>query len=176
MPPEWRTVGGFLMKEHSMKSRDLGRAFLQFMLGLALVLAASGCTIKLIADYDEATDKSVTDLQRKLSTFFVDLDGKLGTPEEGYDNYEDTYKEIRVDISALSLRVNALPKNAITQEQVEILKRNLSLLEQLHKSGLGTGIDGKKAVLASTQKDFDTALAAILKLELAKKRGEQSKE
>lgn len=157
-------------------NRNLYQLSIQLLLSSLLVLGSAGCTIKLIADYDENTDALVTSLQRELSTFFVDLESKLGTPAESYENFGDTYKAIRVDISALSLRVNALPKNSITQEQVDILKRNLDLFEQLHKSGLGEGVEGKKAVLTSIREDFDTALAAILRLELAKKRGDISKE
>jgi len=141
------------------------------------VLLLSGCTsIKLISDYDETTDKAVTALQRKMSTFLVDVESKLGTPNAEHKNYVETYKELRVDISAIELRVNALPNNRITQEQIKTLKDNIGLLETLHKTGFAGDLNSQKSVLATVQKDFDTALSAILKLELAKRRGEKTQE
>jgi hypothetical protein len=145
---------------------------------LILTLAVSGCTnIRLIADYDETTDKAVTELQRKMSTFLIDVESKLETPDEAkHEKFAETYKEFRVDISAIELRVNAMPKNRITQNQIKALKNNIGLLESLHKTGFAANLEGKKAVLATIQKDFDVALAAILKLELAKRRGEEPQE
>lgn len=42
-----------------------------FFIGLflAVLLGLSACTVKLISSYDEATDKAVTKLQRKVETF-----------------------------------------------------------------------------------------------------------
>lgn len=150
--------------------------FLRLFLSLFLALGVSGCTVKLIADYDKKTDEAVTALQRKISTFLIDVESKLGTSQADYSNSTETYKELRVDVQAIELRVNALPKNDITQEQIKKLKDNLALLEQLHKKGFAEDLEGKRAVLTTVQEDFDTALAAILKLELAKRRGEDPKE
>lgn len=160
-----------------MQQRNLARYRAFMWVLLILSLAVSGCTnIRLIADYDETTDKAVTELQRKISTFLIDVESKLGTSEAGHDKYAETYKELRVDIGAIELRVNALPKNKITQDQVESLKANIILLESLHKTGFANGIDNQKTILSSVQKDFDVALAAILKLELAKRRGDEPQE
>ncbi len=160
------------MKETQLSFHLAVRTFV-----LCLLLASSGCTVKLIANYDESTDRAVTTLQRKLATFFVDVESKLGTPDEAHENYIDTYKELRVDISAIKLRVSALPKNKITEDQIEALENNMTLLETLHQTGFAIGnIEAKKQVLMDTQKSFDTSLAAILRLELAKKRGDNGKE
>lgn len=125
-----------------------------------------GCSVKLIADYDEATDKAVTELQRKMETFFIDLESKVGTDAAKYEEYVDFYKEVKVDISAIELRASALPKNDITLQQIKLLKDNLSKLEQLHKTGIT-----HMALVLEPRRDFNTALSEILKLELAKKRG-----
>ena len=131
----------------------------------ALILA--GCTVKLVADYDEQTDRSVTELQRKLETFFVKLERQIGTSDADYVNYEAFYDGVKVDISAIKLRVNAIPKNQITLKQIELLEENLATLEELHQEGI-TDIQVVKVV----QDDFNTALTSILSFELAKKRGE----
>lgn len=133
-------------------------------------LALSACTVKLIADYDQETDRAVTALQRRMARHLIDIESKLGTPKAEYAVYVEEYKELRVDVSALELRVNALPQNSITQEQIAIVHSMVETLEELHKEGFGANTEGSREVLKSIQKDFDTALAAILKLELAKKR------
>jgi hypothetical protein len=143
------------------------------MLNLAIwlicwLLILPGCTVKLIADYDEQTDKSITELQRKLETFFVNLEGQFGTDEAKYENHLDFYKEVKVDISAIKLRVSALPQNEITVKQVTLLEENIALLEEFHKEGIAT-----IEVIEVPRKDFNSALLNILKLELAKKRGEE---
>ena len=127
-----------------------------------------GCTVKLISDYDEKTDKSITELQRQLETFFVNLESLIGTEQAKYENHRDFYKEARVDISAIKLRASALPKNEFTLNQVDLLEKNIGLLEEIHKEGI-EAIE----VVQFIRDDFNTALSNILKLELAKKRGEE---
>jgi hypothetical protein len=131
------------------------------------VLILSSCTIKLIANYDEQTDQAVTELQRKLETFFVKLERQVGTSDADYVNYQAFYDGVKVDISAIKLRVKAIPKNEITLKQIELLEDNLATLEELHQEGI-TDIQ----VVAVVRDDFNTALTSILSLELAKKRGE----
>ena len=134
---------------------------------LACWLVLSGCTVKLIADYDQKTDEAITQLQRKFETFFLNLESKVGTNEASYDNHLQFYKEIKVDVSAIKLRASAIPKNEITLNQVSLLEENIGLLEEVHKEGI-VDID----VVKVPRDDFNTALTNILKLELAKRRGE----
>ncbi len=135
-------------------------------IAVCLAIAVGGCTIKLIADYDEQTDQSITELQRKFETFFVNLESQIGTDAARYSNHSDFYKAIRVDISAIKLRASAIPQNDITIEQVTLLEENIKLLEEFHKEGIAA-----IEILEIPRKDFNTALTNILKLELAKKRG-----
>ncbi|UCD56014.1 MAG: hypothetical protein JSV16_09170 [Candidatus Hydrogenedentota bacterium] len=132
-----------------------------------LLLAGFGCTIRLIAEYDEQTDRSVTALQRKMEAFFVHLGNIAGTPEADYANYKDFYEEVRVDISAIKLRVDAKPLNTQTQEQIDLLERSVNDLEEIHELGIRHA-----EVVETLRKQFNTAFVAILKLELEKKRGE----
>jgi len=148
----------------------------RLLLIIWLSLLASGCTVKLIASYDKTTDDAVTALHRKVSTFLIDVESKLGTADSEYGNFSEIYKELRVDISAIELRVNAMPKNSITQSQIRTLKQSISDLEQLHQTGFANNLLGQQAVLAQAQDDFDRSLAAILKLELAKRRGAEPEE
>ena len=143
--------------------------FKLYVLPFLFLLLFSGCTkIQLIASYDEETDTAITQLQRKFETFFVELEDDVGTQKAAYENHNQFYKTLRVDISAIKLRVAAQPRNEITLEQVELLEDNVDLLIQLHRGG----IDSIELVDIA-RGNFNTALTNILKLELAKKRGQE---
>jgi len=138
-----------------------------FLLLLLLPIIVSGCSVKFIADYDEVTDKLVTDLQRKMEYFFLDLEYKFDTPEADYKNYIEFYKEIKTDLKLLELRSSALPDNEITVKQVKLVQKNFLLFEEIHQDGIDDMI-----FIDEPRKDFTLAFINILKLELAKKRGE----
>jgi hypothetical protein len=153
------------MKKNSNQcSRFSIQAFLGF---IVLIFALSGCAITLISSYDENTDKSVTELQKNFETFFVLVDSQAGLPECKYDNHKDFYKDAKVAISATEVRAKAIPKNEITIAQVGLLSDSLISLEKLHKIGCFTN-----GQVSSLRNSFNTSITAILKLELAKKRGE----
>jgi hypothetical protein len=136
-------------------------------LGLALVLA--GCTsVRLIAPYDEQTDKAVTELQRKVETFLIGLERNAGKPAGAYEANVKFYDEARVDLSSIRVRAAAIPKNDITLQQIDLLAENLRLLENLHKQGIPAG------QVAPLRSAFNAGFTAILKLEIAKKRGDSS--
>ncbi len=135
------------------------------LLMFLILVTSVSCTIRLISNYDEQTDEAVTALQRKLSTFFVELESTAGTDAAHIDNHIDFYKEVDVDISAIALRVAALPKNEITQQQIKLLRDNLAKLKEIHQIGISS-----VELVSVIREDFDQALASILRLELAKKR------
>lgn len=138
-----------------------------FVLTIALLVPLSGCSVKFISSYDEKTDNSVTQLQKDFETFFVTVEGQAGLPECEYKNHTKFYQDSKVAVSGIEVRAQAIPENDITVEQVGLLKDSLGKLEQLHKIGCFT--PGQVENLRSS---FNTSITAILKLELAKKRGE----
>jgi hypothetical protein len=127
----------------------------------------TGCTVKLISSYDEKTDIAVTDLQRKMETFFLTLESQEGLPECKYEHHTEFYKEVKVSISAIEVRARAIPDNDITVKQIVLLKENIEMLEQLHKIDCLT-----KEQIEPLRINFNSGFTAILKLELAKKRGD----
>jgi len=138
-----------------------------FLVSLALLIVLSGCSIKLISSYDENTDKAVTQLQKDFETFFVTVDSQSGLPECKYENHTKFYQDSKVAISAIEVRARAIDKNEITVEQVGLLKDSLTSLEKLHKLGCFTS-----GQVENLRNSFNSSITAILKLELAKKRGE----
>lgn len=145
---------------------------------LLLLLGMSGCTVKLIASYDETTDQNVTALQRKMETFLTELETKDGLPECSYSNNAEFYTQAKVDLSAIKVRVDAIPKNEITAEQIALLASSLNDLQALHQlKDKKTTTEGELRCLSSDEikalrSAFNVSFTAILKLELAKKRGD----
>lgn len=134
---------------------------------LALALAVSGCSIKLISSYDETTDKTVTALQKKTEAHLVALEAVEGLPECKYEKHKQFYDEAKVDVSAIAVRAAAIPKNNITIEQAVLLSSSLDNLEKLHKIACLS-----KDQIKPLRTQFNSSFTAILKLELAKRRGE----
>jgi hypothetical protein len=143
--------------------------FNQFLKSIIFVyfLFVTGCTVKLISSYDEKTDIAVTDLQKKVETFFLTLESQEGLPECAYEYHAAFYREAKVSVSAIEMRARAIPDNDISIQQIDLLKENIEMLEQLHKLGCLT-----KEQIEPLRINFNSGFTAILKLELAKKRGE----
>jgi len=137
------------------------------LLWLTVGIALSGCAIRLVADYDEHVDKATTEIQRKVETFLTRLERLVGTPAADYSQHVALYDDVRVDLSALKVRASAIPKNRITVEQIDLLSDSWSKLEQLHKIGFKS-----REEIAPLRRNFNQAIAQILTLELAKRRGE----
>ena len=134
---------------------------------LTVMLVLAGCTVKLISSYDETTDRAVTDLQRKTEAHLVALESVEGLPECTFEHHKQFYDEAKVDISAITVRAAAIPKNDITTEQTTLLANNFDNLEKLHKIACLS-----KDQVTLVRSHFNTSFTAILKLELAKRRGE----
>lgn len=138
---------------------------------VSTLVLLSGCAIQLVSSYDEKTDVAATALQRKFESFFVKLEGLKIPPACGHEVNKSFYDESKVDVSAIQVRVAAVPQNEITIEQTELLSKNLMALEHLHE------LKGKTRCLSPDEikplrQAFTSSLTAILKLELAKKRGQ----
>lgn len=127
------------------------------------------CTsVRLISDYDEITDKAVTALQEKVSRFFVQLSDELGTEKANYTNYQNFYRDVKVNLASIQIRANAIDKNEIVQQQLESLKKVLADLEALHKIGIRN-----TQILQTAEQACNRSFTAIIRLQLALKRGQK---
>jgi hypothetical protein len=121
-------------------------------------------SVKLVADYDEAVDKQVTEIYRNISTYMQDL---ANTPQvSGTDSIArvSKYNSIQLDISTLKLRASAKEKNSQQIQQVELLVDSWNKIGELQK------LHPTKDMIQSAQSGLEITLTAILKLEIAKKR------
>jgi hypothetical protein len=137
-----------------------------------------GCTVRLVSMYDEATDKSLTDIQKKTDDFIQKLHTVQGTPTASFDSTQAFYQAIEKDVKTLLFRVEAIPKN----EKTVSLVRNIQLqltgnksspdgasLRELHQlpGNRNNGIPA--ASLEIAQRNINQTIQAALSLELAKK-------
>lgn len=150
----------------SQQRRFMSNIIASRIITLILILALTGCaSIQLISEYDKEIDIAVTAFQKKMTRFLVSLERNIGKEKSEHRNNTEFYDEIRVDLSAIRVRAAAIPKNEITIKQINLLIENVSNLERLHKLGI-TPVD-----IPPLRTAFNTSCTAILKLELAKKRG-----
>jgi len=141
----------------------------QLALATVLLLAALGvaaCTsVRLISNYDPIVDQSVTALQKDIDTFLTRLENP-DPPEFGESN--EFYIQVQVDLRAVQVRASAQPKNQLIIDQLELVEKNLEILTTIHEEGLE---DPQEIELMRDA--FQTQFRAILKLEMAKRRGEK---
>ena len=130
-----------------------------------LAFLLSSCTVQYVSRYDEATEKSITKIQRNVEGLFQKVERGLGTPEAAYEKYESTYEQLHVDAAMLNSRAQAIDNNSITAEQSKLLVEWLGNLEELHKTGFTNA-----GMLAITRQQGEQIFVAMLKFELAKKR------
>ena len=151
------------------------KSVLSSFLIVIMTLSQSCTSIRLISEYDEITDKTVTEVQEKVSSYFVKLENSVGTKESSYGNYKEQFEQIKIDLNTLEVRAKAIDKNRIVIEQVKELKKMVMNLENLHKSFGENGYQSYDLIKPNLN-SFNSAFTAIIKLQLALKRGEKTKE
>jgi hypothetical protein len=154
--------------------RKYNQQFKRLLVALMLIcfLGISGCAITLVSTYDEQTDKNVTALQKKVDAFFLKLEGLNKYPDCSYASNKSFYDDSKVDINSMQIRANAIPQNDLTIQQLDSLSNAFSSLEDLHK------LKDKKSTCLTREEiepprtAFNSIFQAILKFEIAKKRGD----
>ena len=130
----------------------------------------TACTQKFISSYDEKTDNAVTALQRSVEGFLVNLENSKTAPECTHEHQKAFYNSMKVEISALKVRTDAIDKNELTSKQVAALSDSLKSLEQLHEIKQPAGKCFTREEIEPLRQNLNITFSSILKLELAKKR------
>jgi hypothetical protein len=142
------------------------------LLILPLLIVSSACTVRLVGEYDEVIDHSLTEFQQKTEAFLSHLEAEHGNPGASYAKNVDFYNDAQASISTMRVRAAAQPKKEILVQQLDLLKRSMEDLRKLHQSAGADGL-GDGAIEAA-RSALEVHLEAILKLELALKRGKKS--
>ena len=139
------------------------------IVSLCILLLSSCTSIRLISEYDDITDKKVTELQDKFAKHVVTLERIIGTKEAAYENFIPFYDDVKSDMRTLTIRANAIDKNDIVIKQLKFLDQNIADLEALHKLGFS-----KTSEIVPIRNAFETSFTSIIKLQMALKRGEKT--
>ena len=131
--------------------------------------ALSGC-VTLVAPYDDQIDGMATNLQHDISAEIETL-SRAEKPACLYPNHVEFYKKANADVSALGVRARAHELNSLTIGQVDALDGALDDLESLHKLATTSDRCMEAREFSDIQRAFDSITGAIVKLEIAKKRG-----
>jgi hypothetical protein len=135
-------------------------------LALLVAVAAFGCAVRLISDYDREIDRAATRLQREMDTFLTRLEVASGTPAAGYAPHAGFYPDYLVALRSVLVRAQSHPQNRITEEQLLLMIDSLEQLRLAHEAG---PLD--PAAIRAARNLFNQAWRAIITVELAKKRG-----
>lgn len=145
------------------------------LLALALValavLAAGGCTVRLISDYDETIDVSASQLQKEMDSFLTQMETDEGDAVT-YGSNRSFYPYYATEVRAVLVRAQAHPKNELSVAQYELMLDSLEDLEEAHRGEEGVEDEGTLPVEAipAFRDLFNQSWAAIIRLEVAKKR------
>jgi len=138
---------------------------------LAFIAISLSSCVTLMAPYDEKIDEMTTSLQRKISTELESLSAAQ-SPDCLYPNHASFYREVRVDLSALEVRAEAHQLNDLTIGQIRELRGALDDLDKLHQHASAASRCMQANEFPDLQRGINQITTAIVKLELAKKRGQ----
>jgi hypothetical protein len=151
------------------KARSSTRIRSAAVLVSLLLATASACVPRFVSSYDEITDRSATELQKKIEGFVHKMVANAGKPEGQYSKNAAFYDEARTDLSAIRVRAKAFDKNERTLTILDQIEGSMNNLEGLHKLGGERGLTAAAGNPALTL--LNTEFIALIKFELAKKRG-----
>ncbi len=120
----------------------------------------SGCAfrVKLVGEYDDIVDKSVTDLQKQTATFFSKMQ-TAPSDETSYKANKEFYYDVQGKTSALIIRSEVieegLKRNPLTKNFKNLHLQYNDLAEQHEKKA-------SKKYFESAEKAFNQSFRAIL--------------
>ena len=143
-----------------------------FRFAVAALLLSSCGPYRLVSAYDTVIDQGISDFHTGVTTFVGKMAVVAGTPEGTYESNKSIYPEFNGQLATLYMRAAQTSLNSITTEALKEVIGNVERLRLLHQSGGDKGLPdvlGKPALAA-----IDVQCESIIKLEIAKKRGEEA--
>lgn len=148
------------MKKLKLMTQPIQNLIIAWLMTLLLITTVSGCAfkVKLVGEYDEVIDKSVTELQQDTVTFFAKLKSSK-SPDNSWEANKEFYNDTKGKLSVLILRSEVIEKglkrNPITRNFKD-LQAQYNDFEQRHKKGLS------KKYIESAEKAFLQSFRAIM--------------
>jgi hypothetical protein len=144
------------------------------VLVLALVSLLVCCgPIRLVSPYDQVIDEGVTAFYAHVTGFVGKMETLAGKPEGTYEANKASYPELSAELSSLRMHAAQTPLNDSTVKSLDELIGSIERLRQLHASGGDKGLF--PALADPALKAIEVQCESIVKLEIAKRRGEEPK-
>lgn len=143
------------------------RAVAQWLLVVTLQLALGGCTLRLVADYDEQIDRAATSLQQEMDGHLTKLEELGGQPGAAFAANQEFYRDYAVRLRSVRIRAEAYQRNEITTQQLDRVAASLQELRDQHERGDTLSRD----FIVTARELFNTSWGAVIEWEIAKKRG-----
>ena len=141
-------------------SRQLSRLFLLVLCAMAF----SGCSIKMVADYDSSTFEEILRVGKSVDRFYGDM-LEMKAAERNYAKFSSQYVVIETDLRSLVTRNKA---RALNEESTRISETTLELWLKYKDAHMAkdTYADG---VARLDRGRFSRLFAAAASAEMAKK-------
>jgi hypothetical protein len=149
-----------------------------------LALSTSGCvTVRLISNYDEPTDKGLTDIQRASDDFLMAMIANAPSEQNGFEKNKKFYDDMDQQLRRLEFRVGSIPENGHTVKLVKDIRMVIlgegkcttegTSLRDLHCIPDNVMKGPSQRSLIDRQQLINQTINSALALELAKKQGTQ---
>jgi hypothetical protein len=131
---------------------------------LLITLVLTSCAIRLIAPYDEVTDRKVSDLQEKVVTKMIEWEREIPPIAEEYPFYDQTQSVLEI----LILRNENIEKSKIIVSSLQKLLDNIIILKSAHESNMLN-----TAFIRQVKPDIMAQFNAIQTFQMALKKAEE---
>lgn len=160
------------------------RRFARLVTALLVASTLAACSgMRLISDYDEATDKSLTALQASADDFIAKLAKDAPSDKNAFDKHQAFYDESDQQLRRLEFRVASIPNNGKTVKLVGDVRSALlgegkcdatgTSLRDLHCMPASRARGPSKTALEIAARNVNQTLGVALALEIAKKQGQE---
>src|SRR4051794_5628556 len=102
-----------------------------FLLLFSIVLFTA-CKVTLLSAYDAVTDQTLSTMQQSTTAFFVKHETNPGSQDLAYKNQQPFYEDLKVKSRTIRIRNNAIEKNKIMINMLDLLDENINLMDSLH--------------------------------------------
>ena len=103
-----------------------------FFLMIFIVLFTA-CKITLLSAYDDVTDQALSAMQHSTTAFFVKHETNPGSTDLAYKNQAAFYEGLKVKSRTVRIRNNAIEKNRVMINMLDLLDENINLMDSLHR-------------------------------------------
>ena len=133
------------------------------ILQFALALTLFSCTVTFITGYDQVIDTTLTKMKSDFNLHFIKLGRTLQDNDplnQKFENFQDYYDHMEVDIITLEGRVKNLgDKSIIVKQEIYNLDSIMHGFETLHRNGLTDRAgDDRRDVRNAINSAFDAAI------------------